>query len=294
MTGGERDAHFLHAQKPLESVLVAPVEEPRALSWMGNKEVLLLGSADGRIHVVEPAFGTRLGFQSAPEPVHIATRDDDVFVLARGGQLQRWNWPSRERLWSVGTPLVGNQGIRLSGEEVAVIGDDAQARREVLVFHLDGKESARFPAPTRAALGVQREGHFVLARSTAEGLTVAALGELWRDLSPPTGHGLRFTRGGMVLGVASGGVTVWNGDGSTPRSIRLPDAANAALHADGRTLALGTREGMVAIADVEAPADSRARPPRVDAHHGPVRGMSFSAKGRWLASVADRCRVWSY
>lgn len=289
-----KDAHFLHDQAPLEAVLVAPVERPRAMSWVGTRELLLVASLDGTIAAVEPAFGTRILFKAAREPVQISTSGGDVLVLAWDGRLERWSLADNVRIWSVATGLVANQGVRVSPTEIACIGDDADARREVVVIDLDGEERERIPVPARTALGVGDDATFLLARSTEAGLTVAPLGEPLVDARPATAHTLRFSPAGGVVGVASGGVVVWSSSSGPPRSVRMPDAVNAALHADGRTLALGTREGNVAIADIDAAATARSRPPRVHAHEGPVRMLSFARKGRWLASIGDQCRIWTY
>ena len=287
-------AHFLHAQRALEAVLVAPVEAPRAMSWVGTREQLLVATLDGTIAAVEPAFGTRTLFQAVAEPVHISTFGGDVLVLARNGTLERWNLARNTRSWSLATGLVGNQGVRVSPAEIACIGDDAEAHREVVVIDLDGAERERLPVPPRTALGVGDDATFLLARSTESGLRIVPLGQPVENESPATAHALRFSPGGGVVGVASGGVAVWSSSGGSPRSVRMPDAVNAALHADGHTLALGTRDGNVAIADIDAPADARSRPARVHGHEGPVRMLSFSRKGRWLASIGDRCRIWAY
>ena len=295
--GGEmigKDAHFLHEQRALEAVLVAPVDVPRAMSWVGTKELLLVATAEGVIAAVEPAFGTRRLFTAVVEPVHISTFGGDVLVFARDGTLQRWSLASNERIWSFQTGLVGNQGVRVSPTEIACIGEDAAAHREVVVIDLEGSERERLPVPPRTALGVGDDANFLLARSTEAGLRIVPLGQSLGDETPSTAHSLRFSPAGGVVGVASGGVVVWPSAGGSPRSVRLPDAVNAALHADGRTLALGTRDGNVAIADIESPAASRSKPAKVHAHEGPVRMLSFARKGRWLASIGDRCRVWAY
>jgi hypothetical protein len=289
-----KEAHFLHTPHALDAVLVAPVENPRAMSWVGTSEVLLVGGSDGVISSVEPAFGTRTLFRAVAEPVHLASHGDSLLILGRSGRLEKWNRNSRERVWGVNTGLVGNQGIRVSPTEIACIGDDAEARREVVLLSLDGTEQERMPTPARTALGVGDDGTFLLARSLDAGLLITPLGGLLNESGPPTAHALRFSPGGGVVGVASGGVAVWPGAGLAPQSVRLPDAVNAALHADGRTLAVGSRDGTVAIADIAGSPNARTRPPRLQAHEGPVRMLSFSRRGRWLATIGDQCRVWAY
>ncbi len=279
-------AHYLHAAKALEPVLAVPAEAPRALSWLGAKETLLLAQRDGRVVSVEPSFGARPLYVGPPDPVHLATRGGDIAVLSASGRVEVRS--GGDVSFSVDTGLAGESGLRFWRGGLAVIGESAHSR-EVQVYE-DGRRVRTLSVPEGTALGA-RDGELLLARSVDAEMRVTPLGGPLPD-GVATHHTLRFAHGARVVGVVEGGVTVWlHGQ---PRTVRLLDSACGALAHDGRTLALGTLAGVVAIADVEGPPAARAHPARLEAHTGPVVAMSFSTRGRWLATVGDNCRLWAY
>ncbi len=285
------DAHYLHAPRPLEPVISAPIEAPRALSWRGDSDELLVGAADGTVWSVETAYGTRKLFAGPEEPVQLCTRGPELAIIGASGQLSAFRQGAA--CWSVDTGLVAAQGLRFGRDGVAAVGDDARGRREVVCFDGSGAELVRVPLPAGAALGTDSVGEYVVARVTQAGLFVRYLEEILPG-GDATSHRLRFARAGRVVGVATGGATLWVDPSLPPRNVRLLDTATAALHRDGHTLALGTRHGGVAIVDADGDPAARAHPARVDMHGLPVRAMSFAARGRWLATVADSCRVWAF
>lgn len=289
---GRADAHFLHAARPLESVLAPSIESPRALSWVPGKEVLLVSAADGGLHSVEPVWGVRHLFNTHPEAAHLSTHDERAAVLGRDGHLEIWHVGERKKLWEAETPMVSQMGVRWWSGGVAVAGDDFDQRR-LIVFDDDGCVKVRARLPPRTALGVSPLGRLLVARSSVSGLHVAALGKPI-PADQATGHTLRFAPGGRVLGVVPTGVTIWSARGAAPITVKMTDTTAAALHPDGSVLALGTRTGAVAVAAAIAGSGMRANPSRVEGHSGPVQMMSYAPKGRWLATMADGCRVWSY
>lgn len=280
------DPHFLHAAKALDPVLAVPAEAPRAVSWSPGKEVLLLAQRNGVVLAVEPSFGARALFSGPPDPVHLASRTDEVAVLTASGRLQvRVGGDVRLDLE---TGLTGESGLRYWKGGVAVAGE-GPAGRVVRVY--EGDVLVREVAlPIGTALG-SRDGELLVARSVESAMHVVPLGAELPD-GLPTNHQLRFAHGARVVGVVEGGVTVWVQ--GQPRTVRLLDSGCGALAHDGRTLALGTRGGVVAIADVLGPPASRGHPWRLEAHNGPVVAMSFSTRGRWLATVGENCRLWAY
>ena len=58
----------------------------------------------------------------------------------------------------------------------------------------------------------------------------------------------RFGDGGLIYGVAEGGVTVWP-PGAPPLTVRAFGVSAATVAADAQMLAFGTREGEVALAE---------------------------------------------
>ncbi|MBM4367674.1 MAG: hypothetical protein FJ102_15790 [Deltaproteobacteria bacterium] len=285
------DAHYLHAPRPIEPVIAAPIEAPRALSWRGDSDELLVGAADGTVWSVETAYGTRKLFTGPAEPVHLCSRGPELAIVGAGGQLAYLR--NGAACWTVDTGLVASLGLRLGRDGVAAIGDDARGRREVVCFDGDGRELVRVPVPAGVALGTDGQGEYLVARATLAGLSVRHIEESLPG-GEATSHRLRFARAGRVVGVATGGATLWIDPSLPPRNVRLMDTVSAAVHRDGHTLALGTKHGGVAIVDADGDPAARSRPARVDMHGPPVRAMSFAARGRWLATVAEACRVWAF
>jgi len=281
-------AHYLHARPALEALLAVPTESPRCVSWVPAKEVLLVADARGVVMAVEPSFGSRKLFAGPPEPVHVSCYGEKVAVLAASGRLEvrTGGW---EPELVLETELQGESGLRFWRGGVAVIGDTISGR-VVKVYEGDTEVRSLAVSPG-TALGVSTEGHLLLARSVAESMRIVPFGDELPD-GEPTRHVLRFSTGGRVLGVVGGGATLWH-EGQ-PYTARLLDTGCAALAADGRTVALGTWGGLVALADILGPAAARAHPPRVAAHEEAVRSMAFAHRGRWLATVGENCRLWSY
>lgn len=285
-----RAAHFLHDKAALDPVLAVPIEAPRALSWRPGREVLLVAAASGAVTSVEPSFGARLLFMGAPEPVQLAASGERVAILTETGTVEVWTLGESQPTWRFESGLAGDSGLRFWADGVAVIGDTVDGRR-VRVYAGGTLLRDVGGVPEGVALGTSVAGELQLARSVEAGLAVVAFGASLPE-GTATGHQLRFTPGGYVLGVAIGGATLWTG--ASPQNVRLLDTSCAALCADGKSVALGTRGGVVALSDMGASPAARAHPPRVNAHETSVRAISFSTRGRWLATVAENCRLWSY
>jgi hypothetical protein len=282
------DPHFLHAARTLEALVSPPIEAPRALAWLSG-ETLLIAGKDGVIHHVEPAYGTRSLFLAAPDPAGLAVGRGMIAVLSRLGLLQMWT-EEGALLWEDPTGLLASFHLQLWRGGVAVIGDDEQDRR-VIVYDDRGERRARARVPARTGLGVDEEGGLILGRSTEAGLTVQPFGV---PLAPgrPTAHQLRFA-GNAVLGVATGGATIWHSPEAPPVNVKLLDVSCAALSPDRTLIGLGTRGGSVALAGAQ-PGGQRVNPARIAGHEGAVLAMAFAPKGRWVASAAARAWVWSY
>jgi hypothetical protein len=287
-----RDAHFQHARKPIEAVLRPSLERPRALSWLPGKAVLLVATQEGRVHEVEPAFGSRERFIGRPDCAQLSTHGDLLAMLGRDGVLEAWNRVEGRRLWEYPTRFVAQLGVRWWSAGIAVFGEDLEDRH-VHVLGLDGQLRAQAKLPSRAAVGVSPLGRLVVARSTDRGVSVVPMGKPL-PAGEPTQHSLRFGPGGRILGILGTGVTAWSADGGSPVHVRLLDTTTACLHGDGARVALGTRSGAVAMASLVDGAAARNNPLRVGAHDAPVTTLSFCAKGRWLASLADSVVIWSY
>ncbi len=284
------DPHYLHGARTLEALVSPPVEQPRALCWL-NGDTLLVAARDGVVHFVEPSFGTRPFLTGAPDAAQIAIARGRLALLTREGRLQVWSLETQDLAWEQPTGLVAGLQLQWWKGGVAVAGEDGQDRR-VHVFDDEGQRRARARVPPRAALGADYDGTLLLASSTEEGLAIRRFGQPL-PAERPTVHTLRFASDHAVLGIAMGGVTVWHGPGESPVSVKLFEVVNAALSPDANLVAMGTRVGAVALGGAK-PGGQRVNPSRVEGHDGPVLALSFSPRGRWLASAAGRCWVWSY
>lgn len=294
------DPHFLHPTKPLEALLSPPVADPRAMAWSG--EELLVADREGTVHLVEPSFGARRLFRAAANPTRLAispmTADGRcVAILDQSGRLHVYELDGR-LVWQYNTGLIA--GVQLTfGAGGLIIAGDAEDARRVVVFAMDGRVLGRARVPART-VALSQAGLPRLVRSLPTGLRVLPWGEPLGS-EDATAHHL-FVASGFVFGVASGGVTLWRrpevgrsplhneGDAVT---VKLYDVANAAISADGETLALATRQGSVSVT-LARPGVARVNPGKVGGHDAPVTGLAFSQRGRWLASLAERVWIWSY
>lgn len=285
-------AHYLHESRPLEPLVTPPIDSPRALSWVPASEILLVADAVGNLHQVEPTWGTRVIGAVAPDAAHLSTTRDRLAVLTRVGHLQVYTWPELSLLWERYVGLVAHQGIRFWSGGIAIVGHDGRDHR-VYVYDAEGALRVRARVPERTALGTDEDGNLLIARSTVKGLLVVRFPNPvpgWEA----TSHRLRFGPGGRVFGCTPDGVTLWGGGGESSFTIKQLETSNAALHPDQEIIAIGTLHGAVAICGATREASQRARPPRVEGHTTAVLALSFSSKGRWLGTVADSVRLWSY
>lgn len=287
------DAHFLHVRPLLEALVSPGVEHPRALAWVPGEEALVLASQGGALTLFEPAFGTRALGSTLPDPARIAVDFGWLAVLDSAGILDVARWPDLTPAFRVETALVGRRSVVCWAAGVAVIGEDAGGVRRVLVYDDRGRAVGRVRVPARTALGVGADGALVLARSTAEGVSLTPFG---RPLpaGEATAHALRVNENLAILGIAAGGVTVWRRVGEPPVTVKAFDVSAGAVSPDGENVALGTRIGRVAYASTRPGTTLRANPTRVEGHDHAVFAVEFSRRGRWLATCAERCWVWSY
>ncbi|MEN0065615.1 MAG: WD40 repeat domain-containing protein [Myxococcota bacterium] len=289
------EAHYLHERSGLEAVLRPPVKQPTALRWVPRREELLAATQEGELISVDPVLGTRVVTDGLGETAVLDVHADQKRYLA----------VCRNGTWRVGTlngqtllngehAFVGGMGGFLADRYAVIVGDEHGVRVMRIIALSDGSTTGHVRLPPKVVGTVSIEGRPLLARSTAAGLKVIPLG---KDHSFPadldsTAHRLRPS-GQYVLGFTSTGVCVWGQEGGVPRSMRLPDLTAGDISKDGQYLGLGTKNGAVALARMDR-MEKRIRPDLVRAFTDPVTSVSFSTKGRWLATGAEGLRIWSW
>lgn len=292
---GGRDPHYLHERRALEALVSPPVDQASALAWHPRREEMVVASRSGALWSVDPVMGTRCLADDLPEAgaLCVAPEGDRVAVLGRGDGLQVRAWPGGERLCEAALPLLGDLQIGFWRGGIFAAGQGME-RRELFVLDDRGRRKARGELPPGVVVGLDAERRICLGRVGSQGPEILRLGEGRFRPQEPTSHRLRFAGPGTLLGVAEGGVTVWAPD-SPPLTVRAFGVSAAALSPQGTHLALGTREGGVALAGLEGNSPlSRAHPGRTGGHEQAVRALQFSLRGRWLASLAERIWLWSW
>lgn len=285
------EAHYLHERHGLEAVLRPPVGYPTALAWVPAREELLVTTRDGKLHSVDPVLGTRVVAHDLGEAAALDIHPDRTrfLLVARNGT------------WRVGTlggetehtgrhDFLGHIDAFFFGPYVILIGDEVGGRYLVIVQ--DGEVRSRIHLP-KTVIAIAEESALKLCRSTPAGLEVITLGRgaSFRK-TETTAHVLqRASR--RILGMTPTGIAVWTTAGGSPQSMRMPELTAADLNAAGTLLGLGTRHGAVALARLDR-VDKRVHPDLVKAFDSPVTTVSFSQRGRWLATGGDRLQIWTW
>jgi len=286
------NAHFQHPARPLEALVAPSISGPRAMAWSG--EELIIADGEGQLHLVEPSFGTRRLFKVAPEPMRLIVSSGQgsarrLATIDRHGHLRVYAMDGT-MCWEFATGVLASVQLAFGAPGLIVVGDTLD-RRSLFLFSPDGVVVARARVPARTVALPRLDAHPLLARSLADGLRVRPFGTLLGSESATEHHLL--VSGAHLLGVASGGVTLWREASGLAVTVKLYDVVNAALSEDGETMALATRSGGVSVT-VARPGVPRVNPGKVSGHEGPVAGLAFAQKGKWLASLAERVWVWGY
>lgn len=291
-----RDAHYLHKKPSLVALLRAPLERPRAMAWVPGTSRLIVAGADGELLEVDPIFGTRTlkGETHDPGAVAISPDGKHMALVERGVGLSLHQVGDGKRLAHLPLPLLSDLVLtwfrRKGGQPgICAVGDTADQQRLALVADAQLQEHRSLRLPPRTIVGVDSQGRLLSARSLVTGPTVAPFGRPLKK-GELSAHRLRFGPRGLLVGVATGGVTLWTGPQST--TAMLYDVTAAAVSEEGRRLVMGTRDGTLALADLSAAGEVRAHPEKVSGHSSGVRALSFAPSGDWLASMGDTVRLW--
>jgi hypothetical protein len=307
------NAHFLHAPRGVEAVVRVPIEGAQALDWIPGKEELVVAckavrakdaapstdgapAGGGTLALVDPVMGTRMLAHDLEDPgaLSVNPEGDKVAILERGRGVSVRDLARGRVVWTVPFSLVADLWVGWWKGGVVAAGEDLDGRTVTVLDH-DGNLRARGRLPKGAAVGVSKSGKLVLGRVTARGAEVVPLDAPLRN-DPPTRHRLRFSSSGVLFGVAEGGVAVWNPAGATitATTVRCYGVSSATLDATGAWLAIGTRDGGVAVTGIGAGLVDRNHPDPQGGHNAPVLDIAFAKRGRWLATAGLRCWIWSW
>lgn len=289
------EAHYLHERHGLQPILRPPVKYPTALAWIPKREVLVVGTRDGVLHTIDPVMGSRIVAQNLGEPAELALHSDrkHYLVVARGG-----GWAigdlGGDVLFTGKHAFLGGINCFWLKNHCVMVGDEVDGRTMLVVKGNQILSRARLPERV-VAMRESDESGLRLARSEPSGLTVVSLGKGQRFAkdSTSTSHRLTYT-GSHVIGITPTGIAMWDADGATSQSMRLPDITVGHVTKDGTYLGLGTRNGAVALARIDE-KEKRIHPDLVKAFDGPVTTVAFAERGRWMASGSqEHLQLWSW
>jgi WD40 repeat protein len=292
---GTGDSHYLHDKKGLEAVVSPPIDGVQSLCWLPGTTELLVATRGGHLVQVEPVMGTRTIATGLGEPGALAVSADRslLAVLVRGRGVELRQVQDGRLVWTWAEPLLTRLSLCFSPEGLLVSGEGLDGRVAV-VLDAQGRVALRERLSPSAAVGVTPKGRLVLAQVTHQGPEMVVLGRGQLSDAPTTSHRLHFSRGGLLYGIAEGGVTVWPNRDRNPITIRCFGVSCADLSQDGTRLLMGTRSGGVALAGILADAPHRGQPGQTGGHDQPVSDVAFCDKGRWAASAGARCWLWTW
>ena len=291
-----KDAHYLHARGGLEAVVSPPVEGATALDWLPQREELVVASNTGQLSLVDPVMGTRTIATGLGEPGAVAVDPEGqaVAVLVRGSGLEIRALSDGAVRGRYKAALFADLWVGWWKGGVAIAGEGLDGR-QWCVFDAGGHLLQQGTLPKGACVGVGPKGGLLLGRVSAEGPEVIPLGKGELGPGEPTRHRLRFASGGVLLGVAEGGVTLWRGKSAPSRTVRCYGVTSAQLDPDGQLLAVGTRDGGVAVSLVEADRADKKQIEQKGGHEGAVTSIAFARQGRFLATAGEKkCWLWSF
>lgn len=291
------DPHFLHSRKAMQPVLQPPIEGARALTWLGSKELLLVATSDGALVEVDPVYGTRTLSGTVQDPACLSSSPDGktVVVVERGRGVAVHETRRGTRLAEFKIPLLSETAVtwlpRPGGQLGFVVTGQTLDGRVALVSEPTLKRRKRVRLPKQTVIGVSQLGQVVSARMHTNGLHTVPFGKPL-PRGKVSAHRLRFAGPGLLLGLAEGGLTVWQG--TEPRTIMSFDITAADVHHEGQVVALGTRAGDVLFAPLADAAKRGANLGKVLGHQGAVQQIQFSRVGPWIASSAQGVRLWRW
>ena len=275
------------AHTGLEPVLTAPIERPTAVAWCPRSEVLWVGSPSG-LHIIDRVMGVQSVGRDVGTPTAIAVSPDGTHavVVNDHGLASVVQRHSASVLARGKTGLVSRIRPFVADGRVYVVGQGTRGMR-LLELMTDGVHRvAKLPAGATA--GSSRHGPVV--GRVLGGHVVLSPPDLVDDDPSDSGYILRMV-GPHMLGWTSSGVCAWV-DGRDAVTARVRGITACDLDEAGNRVALGTKDGDIAVVDLMSQR-SRREPTLVATSSESVRHVRFSAHGPWLAAVGSRLVVWT-
>lgn len=280
-------AHYLHRRTGLTPMLRPPVRGAEALTWCGDQ--LIVGTSARALHAIHPVHGTRTLLPEHPGALALAADPRTITVFYVDGTWRRYDADGKPRVEGR-HPLTRDVRIELYGDRMLVCGCTPGDRRAKL--YEGDRKVLRVLLPDRAVAALDVDGIHLAQPVADHQLESVRVGPGVRFKLPAAGDARLVPSGPYIIGLEPDSVRVWQIDGTPKTQLRVHGVTAVTLTPDHRYLALGTRQGGVAVVDLEAPPQTT--PDTVHVSDQPVRVLAFDAAGAWLASAADRVVVWSW
>jgi len=289
--------------------LAGPQSYVQSVAFSPDGNTLAAGSDDLKVYLwdlrdrLHPA---QLGppLTGPTRRVYSVSFSPDGQTLAAGSADSRvylWNTTDLAKPQPLGEPISGLTGwvnaVTFSPDGATLA--FASSSNSVRVWDVGSKRFvADLPHPGPVTSVVFGPGN-TLVTSAADGIA-----RIWHQPWPVlSGHGdivngVAFSPDGGLLAIASGETQLWDSSGRTKQSASIVNAARystaIAITPDGRTMAVGSRDGTVQLWDVTDARKPIQAGPAIAAHGFLVESVAFSPDGKTLASGSDdnTVRLW--
>src|SRR3954470_5030285 len=258
----------------------------RALQFTPDAALLMSAGDDGTVRWWSaPDGGWLTGLITRAAAFHTAEVSPDGRQRVAGGEESVSYWPVALPPFTGHAVPPAAVTFSADGTLLATGGPD----QRVIVWNRDGRTRARLSTPAAVtAVLFQADGSLVTADERGVVAVVDPAGgpaarTVARHDGAVTGLALSHTGRLGASTAADGTVQLWDPAGHSPARV-LPSAAGGpadavAFSPDGRTLAIGGKDGRVTVWDLP-----RARRlGTLDSAAGPVRAMAFTPHGHRLA-----------
>ncbi len=281
--------------------LLHRINQPQVISSVAMSEdgkQLAVGLPNGQIviYLTDSKDTFTLGYQSAAV-ISLAWLPDNLTLASTGHQqtVNLWNTELRKPVKTYRKDIVGKSdsiAISPDGKLLAA----GEGRGEVQVWDMESGEMFSSQVHTNDVEHVafaNNQGKLILASSGGDRRVILTELRVQQRLSRtvnnqgPSSMALAFNRDGNLLsaGPQDNKLVVLNIDGKTMAEPGVQvEMSRMALSADGSTLAVGGKDGSIAVvAGLDTP--DPAPLPVIQAAPAAIDGLAFSPNGKTLASI---------